>query len=103
VLEPDNVDALDALNFISTKEGVPFKVFLISRSDYERVLGMYHGVAGAVSMALSELETSERVTPAMNNPQDDQTQSVDDLDATIAAASKKGLQPDIHDEAPITK
>ncbi len=103
VLDPDNVDMLDALNFISTREGVPFKVYLISSSDYEKVLAMYHGTAGAVSMALSELETAESVTSS--GQYDDSAgrgEEIDDLDSAIAAASSKGGQ-DIHEEAPITK
>lgn len=102
MLDPDNVDALDALNFISTKEGLPFKVYLISREDYEKVLGMYHGVSGTVSMALSELESTEDVTSMRTIGDSSQTQELDDLDATIEAASKKG-GIDLHDEAPITK
>jgi hypothetical protein len=37
VVDPDNIDALDALNFISTKEGVPFKIFLITQTSYKRI------------------------------------------------------------------
>ena len=35
VLDPENIQAMDALQFISTKIGVPFKIFLISKSGYE--------------------------------------------------------------------
>ncbi|MBP9749184.1 MAG: Flp pilus assembly complex ATPase component TadA [Candidatus Pacebacteria bacterium] len=103
LLDPDNVDALDALNFISTKEGVPFKVFLISESDYTKVLEMYHGVMGEVNMALSELETAERAVPVQNNNRGGQEEGMDDLDAAIAAASTKGGASEIHDDAPVTK
>ena len=101
VLDPDNVDMLDALNFISTKEGVPFKVYLISSDDYERILTMYHGTAGAVGMALSELETAEGTSGGVYDA-GRQEEEIDDLDTAIAAASSKGGH-DIHEEAPITK
>ena len=102
MIDPDNVDALDALNFISTKEGVPFKVYLISREDYDKVMSMYHGVSGTVSMALSELESAGGMAAMRSIGDSSQTQELDDLDATIAAASKKG-GTDLHDDAPITK
>ncbi|MDP6527624.1 MAG: hypothetical protein QF858_01965, partial [Candidatus Pacebacteria bacterium] len=31
IVDPDNIDALDALNFISSKVNLPFKIFLISQ------------------------------------------------------------------------
>ena len=38
VVNPENMEAMDALQFISTKIGIPFKLFLISKSDYKSVL-----------------------------------------------------------------
>jgi len=55
VLDPDNLEALDALQFISTRVGVPYKLFLISQSDFERVLDEYGSLTGEVGEALSEL------------------------------------------------
>jgi len=40
IVDPDNIDALDALNFISTKKGVPFKAFLISERDYKKAIDL---------------------------------------------------------------
>ncbi|HEC32736.1 MAG TPA: type II/IV secretion system protein [Candidatus Kaiserbacteria bacterium] len=57
IVDPDNIEALDALNFISSKINLPFKVFLISEDDFKKVLSMYKGLTGEVSQALSELET----------------------------------------------
>ena len=57
IVDPDNIEALDALNFISSKINLPFKVFLISEDDFQRVLAMYKGLTGEVSQALDELET----------------------------------------------
>jgi type IV pilus assembly protein PilB len=57
IVDPDNIEALDALNFISGKIGLPFKVFLISQADFELVMKMYKGLSGEVGKALSELET----------------------------------------------
>ncbi len=52
--DPDNMDALDALNFISAKSNLPYKVFLLSDQDLDKVLEMYRSFSGAVSEALTE-------------------------------------------------
>ena len=57
VVDPDNIEARDAVNFISSKAGLPFKIFLISESDFEKILQTYRGLSGEVTKALSELET----------------------------------------------
>src|SRR6185369_1368780 len=38
IIDPDNIDAIDALQFISGKIGLPYKIFLITKQDFERVL-----------------------------------------------------------------
>jgi type IV pilus assembly protein PilB len=109
IVDPDNIDALDALNFISTKEGVPFKLFLISEEDYTKVVAMYQGVSGTVHMALSELEAEEderKETQGRAHGLGDSgasNEALDDLDETIAKASKKGDGIDHTEQAPITK
>ncbi len=57
MVDPDNLEAIDALNFIARKAGLPFKVFLISKADFEKILGMYRSLGGEVSKALTELES----------------------------------------------
>jgi type IV pilus assembly protein PilB len=56
--DPDNLEAAEALNFIATKTGLPYKLFLISDEDFDRVIGMYKGLSGEVGQALSELQTT---------------------------------------------
>jgi len=57
VVDPDNIEARDALNFISSKADLPYKVFLISEDDFKSVVSMYKGLSGEVTKALSELES----------------------------------------------
>lgn len=57
VVDPDNISARDALNFISSKVNLPFKTFIISREDFDKVVNLYKGLSGEVTKALSELET----------------------------------------------
>lgn len=56
VTDPDNIEALDALQFISTRVGLPYKVFLISHSDFQKVIEEYGSLSERVGEALSELE-----------------------------------------------
>ena len=56
VTDPDNLEARDALTFISAKVGMPYKVFLISETDFEKLLTQYKGLSGEVGKALNELE-----------------------------------------------
>src|SRR3989344_2261285 len=54
---PDDIEAKDALNFISSKVGMPFKIFLITETDFNKIFSLYKGLSGEVSRSLSELET----------------------------------------------
>ncbi|MDE1965983.1 MAG: type II/IV secretion system protein [Patescibacteria group bacterium] len=56
VVDPDNIEALDALQFISTRVGLPYKVFIISETDFNQILEEYKNLSGEVGEALSELE-----------------------------------------------
>ncbi len=44
VVDPDNLEARDALTFITSKKNVPYKIFLISADDFQKVLDMYKGL-----------------------------------------------------------
>ena len=55
--DPSNLEALDALNFIMRKLGLPYKIYWISESDFEKVMRMYSSLSGEVGEALTELET----------------------------------------------
>ncbi len=55
IVDPENIQAMDALQFISVKLGIPFKVFLISKKDYQDIMNAYKGLSTQVEEALSEL------------------------------------------------
>lgn len=57
VTDPDNLEARDALTFISAKVGMPYKIFLISETGFDHLLTQYKGLSGEVGKALNELET----------------------------------------------
>jgi type IV pilus assembly protein PilB len=59
VIDPENIQAMDALQFISTKTGIPFKIFLIGKSDYDSVMQTYKGLGSQVEESLKELKEED--------------------------------------------
>ena len=66
VVNPENIQAMDALQFISTKLAIPFKLFLISRRDYQDALENYKGLGSQVEEALSEFDQEEGDIKGLN-------------------------------------
>src|SRR3989338_9965118 len=66
MLDPDNLDGIDALNFIARNTGIPFKVFQISEEDFGRVMNMYRGLGGEVDRAISDLESEQKARSSQN-------------------------------------
>ena len=93
VLDPENIQAMDALQFISTKIGIPFKVFLISKSDYESIMGVYKGMGSQVEEALSELNKDE--TDAKGISEENLSKEIKNM--------KKGEESKIVEDAPVIK
>ena len=56
IVDPDDIGARDALNFISSKAGIPYKLFLITDDDFKKVLNIYKGLSGEVTKAIGEFE-----------------------------------------------
>lgn len=64
ITDPDNIEAFDALQFISGKLGMPYKIVLITKEDFNRVLDAYQNLSGEIGSALSEYETTAKPAPA---------------------------------------
>lgn len=94
MVNPDNLEARDALNFISSKVDLPFKIFVVSDQDFKHSLGLYKGLSGQVTKALSELDSDEGAADA-------------ELEAQLAKDNqKKGIavnEDQITEDAPVTK
>lgn len=56
ITDPDNVQAIDVLTFITAKLDKPFKLFLISTSVYNKIVEKYDILGSEVGQALSELD-----------------------------------------------
>ncbi len=91
ITDPSSIEARDAIQFISSKIGLPFKLFVISEDDFEMAIDGYRGLRGEVSQALTELELE-----------------LTEEEAKISSAvgkikKKKLLEATITEDAPVTK
>ncbi|MFA6386424.1 MAG: GspE/PulE family protein [Candidatus Paceibacterota bacterium] len=56
IIDPENVQAIDVLTFITAKLDKPFKLFLISNSVFIKLIERYDALGSEVDLALSELD-----------------------------------------------
>src|SRR3989339_2119197 len=94
VMDPENIQAMDALQFISTKIGLPFKVFLITKSDYEGVMQTYKGLGSQVEEALNEL-SQEDMADVKNLSEENLSKEIKNI--------KPGEEAKIVEDAPVIK
>jgi type IV pilus assembly protein PilB len=73
---------------------MPFKLFVISEEDFNKVIGMYRGLSEEVGKALSQLEPSASEGVTFN---------LDSAETTEKQGGDKKTQQKIIEEAPITK
>ena len=110
VVDPDNIEARDALSFISEKNNLPFKVFIISEEDFQRVLNTYKGLSGEVTRALDDLESEFGGDVDLMKDEELQTQKVGTANiiedapvtkivATMLRYAIEGDASDVHVEA----
>jgi type IV pilus assembly protein PilB len=90
VIDPENIEARDALTFIIGKLNLPYKLFLISKSDFDKVIESYKGLSGEVTKALSELETELSV-------------DLDSVELLKSDDGSKKIETKIIEDAPVTK
>ena len=88
IVDPENIEARDALQFISSRLRVPFKMFLVSLEDFEVAIKSYRGLTGEVTEALSQIGDE------------------DDVDVKIVTEEdevEKAIEEQITEDAPVTK
>ncbi len=57
IVDPENIGAIDALSFITSKLNKPFKLFLITNSTYKKLVLMYDNISNEVDQVLNELDS----------------------------------------------
>lgn len=111
VTDPENIEAMNALQFISVKSGVPFKIFIISPSDFIAIADNYKILQSKAEKAVSEfnselqseIEAKETNTPTKEVKPSDQEKLVEDapiikIVAVIIDHAVEGKASDIHIE-----
>jgi type IV pilus assembly protein PilB len=112
IVDPDNIEARDALNFISSRIGMPYKLYLVTAEDFASAMEKYRGITGEVSKALSELEselTEKELAIDKNKEQAEELKDateakivedapVTKIVATILSYATNGNASDIHIE-----
>src|SRR3989338_7845141 len=109
LVNPDDIEARDALQFIASRTGIPFRIFLISKEDFEAISVKYQGVGGEVHKALGEFEgelgKKEVITPGKQAIQGEsgEIKMVEDtpitkIVAVILRHATEGNASDIHIE-----
>ncbi len=67
MVDPDDLEAIDALNFITRTSGLPYKVFRITPEDFDKVIQMYRGLGGDMEVAVNELESEQKSSVPQKN------------------------------------
>jgi len=111
IVDPENLEARDAINFISSKNNVPYKIFLISKEDFDKSMLSYKGLSGEVTRALSELEEDltdeekeminikdENINKKINSVNIIEDAPVKKIVATILRYAIEGEASDVHIE-----
>lgn len=55
IIDPSDIEAQSALQFIFSKINFPYRTFLINENDFEAILDSYKGIGSEVSKALDDL------------------------------------------------
>ncbi|HEY4499370.1 MAG TPA: GspE/PulE family protein [Candidatus Paceibacterota bacterium] len=108
IVDPDNIEARDALNFIASKSNIEYQIYLITETDYERIVQLYKSLSGEVGKALTELETElsgdrKEEEEYLEGTQEGETRIIEDapvtkIVATILHYATEGNASDIHIE-----
>ena len=97
IIDEDNIGAKDAISFIASRLGIPYKIFLISDSDFRAVINSYKGISGEVSKALGQITAEKKKLSDEDKKGQDEVAA--DLLQDISAKSVAGIV----EEAPVTK
>ncbi len=93
MVDPGDIEARDALQFIATKVGIPFKIFAITEPDYRTVLAQYANLPAQVSGSLSDIKSEIKTQEA---------EAVKQL-AKNKERENEPIEPTVVEEAPVTK
>jgi hypothetical protein len=101
IVDPEYTVARDAISFISSKLGFPYKLFLISKPEFDAVLAAYKGLGSQVTQVLGQFseDTAEDKKNEKNALPEEETQDLDRIVANLGLSQGGNIVED----APITK
>jgi type IV pilus assembly protein PilB len=91
IADPDFTQARDVVQFIASKLGVPFRLYVISLTEFNNVVEQYKNLSGEVTKALSELDMEKNEGVEFGS------------DSIVEDGSSTGGEEKIVEEAPVTK
>jgi len=105
LVNPDNQEAVDALQFISSRNGMPFKLFVVRKKDYDKITKQYQGFSNEVGKALDDLSTEIDGAPGFSDTKNADSDLVDLNAPTTKLTGKKtdGKEQGIVEDAPVIK
>jgi type IV pilus assembly protein PilB len=90
LVNPDKIESVEAISFIARKNNMPFKIFHISKADFDASIAWYQGISGEVGVALDELESQ-------------MSEDQKSIQAEIDAQEKSKEAAQIREDAPMIK
>lgn len=105
LVNPGSSEATDALQFISSKNGMPFKLFVVRKKDYDAIAKQYQGFSSEVSQALDDLSTEIDGVPGSASVKSELSDIVDINASNARLSGKKGevKNEEIVEDAPVIK
>lgn len=100
MLDPEDIEGIDALNFITRTSGLPYKVYRVSQEDLDKVIAMYRGLGGEVERAVSDLESEQKQESSQAKAE---TAPVDLEDPSIVKTGQQQGGMRIQEDAPTIK
>ncbi|MDD5032754.1 MAG: GspE/PulE family protein [Candidatus Pacebacteria bacterium] len=105
IVNPDDMEAREALQFLSSKLNMPFKLFLISSTDLKNALNSYQSLGGETVKILDELESviAQKTLPEDIKQAEEMATSTEEapitkMVAVIIRHAIEGRASDIHIE-----
>ncbi|MBI2096488.1 MAG: type II/IV secretion system protein [Candidatus Taylorbacteria bacterium] len=91
IVNPENIEARDAISFLSARTGLPVKLYSITEAEFGKAAAAYRGLSGEVTAALSELESELAA------------ETVKKEEVKIGKPPAGGLETRVIEDAPVTK
>lgn len=103
MLNPSDVTAKEALKFIATRLNLPWRIFIITPSDFDTIMQQYKSLSGEITKALGEFEKEYESLGEVTFKKEETTKFVEDAPVTkmmavIIRHAVEGRASDIHIE-----